>query len=128
MKRRPPRSTRTDTLFPYTTLFRSLLLADETALDQRREDTRQALLGDAQDAEQLGDRDAGVAADEMKGPVMGAAEAIALEQFVRPAGEVAIGIEQQLDALAKFVLTQEQRDRQRFQIGQNRYIAQRDSS
>src|SRR3546814_11999688 len=26
MVRRPPRSTRTDTLFPYTTLFRSLLL------------------------------------------------------------------------------------------------------
>src|SRR3546814_20960376 len=25
MNRRPPRSTRTDTLFPYTTLFRSLL-------------------------------------------------------------------------------------------------------
>src|SRR3546814_7025918 len=27
MIRRPPRSTRTDTLFPYTTLFRSLLVA-----------------------------------------------------------------------------------------------------
>src|SRR3546814_19514808 len=27
MIRRPPRSTRTDTLFPYTTLFRSLALA-----------------------------------------------------------------------------------------------------
>src|SRR3546814_4527550 len=27
MIRRPPRSTRTDTLFPYTTLFRSTLLA-----------------------------------------------------------------------------------------------------
>src|SRR3546814_6258067 len=27
MRRRPPRSTRTDTLFPYTTLFRSHLLA-----------------------------------------------------------------------------------------------------
>src|SRR3546814_6855171 len=27
MIRRPPRSTRTDTLFPYTTLFRSLTLA-----------------------------------------------------------------------------------------------------
>src|SRR3546814_4006456 len=27
MKRRPPRSTRTDTLFPYTTLFRSFYLA-----------------------------------------------------------------------------------------------------
>src|SRR3546814_13750715 len=28
MIRRPPRSTRTDTLFPYTTLFRSHMLAD----------------------------------------------------------------------------------------------------
>src|SRR3546814_10381155 len=27
MIRRPPRSTRTDTLFPYTTLFRSLMMA-----------------------------------------------------------------------------------------------------
>src|SRR3546814_438727 len=30
MIRRPPRSTRTDTLFPYTTLFRSLIGADTT--------------------------------------------------------------------------------------------------
>src|SRR3546814_7821182 len=28
MIRRPPRSTRTDTLFPYTTLFRSLFIPD----------------------------------------------------------------------------------------------------
>src|SRR3546814_16977596 len=39
MIRRPPRSTRTDTLFPYTTLFRSLQelhhLLDATGLDQR---------------------------------------------------------------------------------------------
>src|SRR3546814_982733 len=28
MKRRPPRSTRTDTLFPYTTLFRSVEIGD----------------------------------------------------------------------------------------------------
>src|SRR3546814_11279505 len=28
MIRRPPRSTRTDTLFPYTTLFRSLVVHD----------------------------------------------------------------------------------------------------
>src|SRR3546814_16387035 len=34
MTRRPPRSTRTDTLFPYTTLFRSLLDGDgDHALD-----------------------------------------------------------------------------------------------
>src|SRR3546814_3427814 len=38
MIRRPPRSTRTDTLFPYTTLFRS----DEARLDQA---VRSALLG-----------------------------------------------------------------------------------
>src|SRR3546814_7220030 len=35
MRRRPPRSTRSDTLFPYTTLFRSMLLL---AGWQRRED------------------------------------------------------------------------------------------
>src|SRR3546814_21115598 len=32
MIRRPPRSTRTDTLFPYTTLFRSGSCADESSL------------------------------------------------------------------------------------------------
>src|SRR3546814_3534180 len=31
MIRRPPRSTRTDTLFPYTTLFRSVAIADGAA-------------------------------------------------------------------------------------------------
>src|SRR3546814_10923817 len=33
MIRRPPRSTRTDTLFPYTTLFRSLLIAGTSIRD-----------------------------------------------------------------------------------------------
>src|SRR3546814_18729177 len=32
MLRRPPRSTRTDTLFPYTTLFRSVLLKNDGLL------------------------------------------------------------------------------------------------
>src|SRR3546814_3081655 len=32
MKRRPPRSTRTDTLFPYTTLFRSVVGDDDQAI------------------------------------------------------------------------------------------------
>src|SRR3546814_8574181 len=35
MIRRPPRTTRTDTLFPYTTLFRSLLLLARIAARQR---------------------------------------------------------------------------------------------
>src|SRR3546814_5011957 len=34
MIRRPPRSTRTDTLFPYTTLFRSRLVGDDECLVQ----------------------------------------------------------------------------------------------
>src|SRR3546814_13515574 len=34
MIRRPPRSTRTDTLFPYTTLFRSLLYLAQNMLEQ----------------------------------------------------------------------------------------------
>src|SRR3546814_14489847 len=33
MIRRPPRSTRTDTLFPYTTLFRSLRETEQVDLD-----------------------------------------------------------------------------------------------
>src|SRR3546814_13690025 len=39
MLRRPPRSTRTDTLFPYTTLFRSHA-ADGIADQQRQEEVR----------------------------------------------------------------------------------------
>src|SRR3546814_10083394 len=43
MIRRPPRSTRTDTLFPYTTLFRSLLGIGEglSEIGDAREDRRQ---------------------------------------------------------------------------------------
>src|SRR3546814_13782902 len=44
MIRRPPRSTRTDTLFPYTTLFRSLAL---TTLRSQRESTSTASLRSA---------------------------------------------------------------------------------
>src|SRR3546814_17589998 len=36
MIRRPPRSTRTDTLFPYTTLFRSLDLDDSSLAENTR--------------------------------------------------------------------------------------------
>src|SRR3546814_14549206 len=41
MLRRPPRSTRTDTLFPYTTLFRSRRFRDvaQVAADQRLQQT-----------------------------------------------------------------------------------------
>src|SRR3546814_1750762 len=38
MRRRPPRSTRTDTLFPYTTLFRSILPVEAARLREAGED------------------------------------------------------------------------------------------
>src|SRR3546814_8137591 len=41
MIRRPPRSTRTDTLFPYTTLFRSRLSAEHCADPRKRLDCEQ---------------------------------------------------------------------------------------
>src|SRR3546814_18367980 len=47
MIRRPPRSTRTDTLFPYTTLFRSILhlgFIERRMLSQRTRYTIRALL------------------------------------------------------------------------------------
>src|SRR3546814_12561480 len=48
MIRRPPRSTRTDTLFPYTTLFRSLVGDRRRALDRAVErDLRHAGEADA---------------------------------------------------------------------------------
>src|SRR3546814_10334221 len=40
MIRRPPRSTRTDTLFPYTTLFRSFRLVRAHSCHQRRSSFR----------------------------------------------------------------------------------------
>src|SRR3546814_9522107 len=52
MIRRPPRSTRTDTLFPYTTLFRSLLREEArevtTRIDQRFQSLRSQVEFDAE--------------------------------------------------------------------------------
>src|SRR3546814_4958413 len=52
MSRRPPRSTRTDTLFPYTTLFRSLARPRER-LDEAVPDRRPAVDGDVAGHAQL---------------------------------------------------------------------------
>src|SRR3546814_9667064 len=45
MIRRPPRSTRTDTLFPYTTLFRSELFSEVVAVGDRVDEDIEALEG-----------------------------------------------------------------------------------
>src|SRR3546814_14824688 len=49
MIRRPPRSTRTDTLFPYTTLFRSVRHGEQQGHHRRRQEEAQVL---AQPAEE----------------------------------------------------------------------------
>ena len=67
------------------------------AVDQLLEHARQALLGDLQNVEQFGDRQARLAVDEMQHPVMGAAKAVVCEDLVRIGGEIAIGEEEQLD-------------------------------
>src|SRR3546814_20411416 len=67
MIRRPPRSTRTDTLFPYPTLFRSAEAGDAiervdadgaygNAGEHREEADRRPVLGDRDDADQAEDR------------------------------------------------------------------------
>src|SRR3546814_5207603 len=56
MLRRPPRSTRTDTLFPYTTLFRSddrcnhsIQAVDPSLIEQRTQERRSAFNHDGED-------------------------------------------------------------------------------
>src|SRR3546814_9980075 len=51
MRRRPPRSTRTDHLFPYTTLFRSLRGLEEAG--DGAQDRRLAAARGAEEAEEL---------------------------------------------------------------------------
>src|SRR6185312_16949636 len=77
---------------------------------------RQALLGDAQDAEQLAHRDLRMAADEIDLAMMGAAEIALGENAVGLGGEIAIGIEQQLHCLAEFFLAQEYRAGTRLEL------------
>src|SRR3546814_21183709 len=50
MIRRPPRSTRTDTLFPYTTLFRALCSAKRAILPAFEKPTRGVAPGSSRDS------------------------------------------------------------------------------
>jgi hypothetical protein len=73
-------------------------LLDDVALVQKLlEHAAQRLLGDAQDIQEVGDLQPGIAVDEMQHPVMRPAEAERLELMVGIAHKVAVGEEQQLD-------------------------------
>ena len=70
---------------------------DEALRDQLLEDAVEALLGDAQDFEQLGDGQSGLPTNKMQHPVMRASEAEGFEQAVRVADEVAVGEVEKFD-------------------------------
>src|SRR3546814_2917391 len=82
MIRRPPRSTRTDTLFPYTTLFRS---RHRSALHQRA-GARQAQCGAGQGAGRAG----GVGPAPAAGRGGRMIERLEVELFGQPVGTLAI--------------------------------------
>src|SRR3546814_15631627 len=94
MIRLPPRSTRTDTLFPYTTLFRSLaetalrhLLGDPRLLHRMATIARQPLDRGDEAALALGNRDE-AAANRLAVDVDGAGAAIAGAAAIFGAGQV----------------------------------------
>src|SRR3546814_15307300 len=57
MIRRPPRSTRTDTLFPYTTLFRSVVQAGGEIVAEQQHPLEHGDPGLGEDAATVGDAD-----------------------------------------------------------------------
>src|SRR3712207_5439544 len=57
-------------------------LLDEPLLDELLQDAVEALLGDAQNVQKLGDGQAGLPIDEMENAVMGAAEAVVAKDAV----------------------------------------------
>ena len=79
------------------------VLDDKALADELAEHAGEALLGDAQDAQQLADAHLRMAADEIDDAVMGATEAVARQHGVGLGGEIAIGVEEKLDSLPQLV-------------------------
>ena len=77
-------------------------------LHQQPQHARQALLGDAQQSEQVCHGDTGIAADEVQRAMMGTAEADLVENAIGTGGKVAIGKEQQILCAADLFLAQKQ--------------------
>ena len=77
----------------------ALPLLDIALVDQLLEHAPERLLGDLENAEQLGDLHAGIAIDEVQHAVMSAPEAELRQDLVGVADEIAIGKEEQLDQI-----------------------------
>ena len=82
---------------------------DQPARHQLGQHAREALLRDAQNAQQLADGHAGVAADEVHGPVVRPSETEFGQHRVGGPGEVAIGEEHQVLRESQILLAEEQR-------------------
>ena len=83
-------------------------LGDVVLFDQGGEDAGEALLGDAEDGEEVADGNAGATADEVDGTVMGAAEVEIVEDAVGGGGEIAVGEEEQILGLPHLLLAKEE--------------------
>ena len=70
-------------------------LHDIALVDELLQHAPEALLGDFQHVEQIGDAQAGMAGDEVQHAMVGPAEAEILQDRIGVAGEIAIGEEQQ---------------------------------
>jgi hypothetical protein len=79
-------------------------LEDELLPNQLSKDPVQALFGDSQNLQQLGDRQQWMASDEMDNAMMGAPETVSSEDRIGLRGEITISEEQQLDPLTHFLL------------------------
>jgi len=81
-------------------------LDDEFLPDQLTENTAQALLGDAQNAEQLADGHLGVPSNEVDDTMVGTTKTIFCQDRIGLCGEITISEKQELDPLAYLLLSQ----------------------
>src|SRR3546814_19618092 len=93
MIRRPPRSTRTDTLFPYTTLFRSPLAAPSAPGKRAVRDRVQVALGIAREAEGLQQRRRRAAQHLLGHQLADADHLVAVVRIRDPVGVLAKAVE-----------------------------------
>ena len=88
----------------------AVFLADlrdhQPLIDQLAQHPVERLLGDLKDIQQPRHSDPWPALDKVDRPVMGAPEPAITQHRIRIAGEIAIGKEQQLDALPKLLIRQ----------------------
>src|SRR3546814_10367538 len=111
MIRRPPRSTRTDTLFPYTTLFRS---DQPPFLGHRREDEVGMSLGQIVEVT-LRSVEKSLAADAARSD-----RDLRLTDMIAGAERVAFGIEEDQHTLLPIIVEHREKDGERRGAGERR--------